>query len=308
MLIRNYLFHRVAPSNEQWSIPMNLKKFEKCIKYISSNFVVKTIEEVASDLMAHKENKIASISFDDGFKDNIQYAAPILDKYKIKASFYVTTDCIDYNTPTWTHLYFHSFIETSKNVLILNSESLNFNNKKIVLNSSKEKIDFAHHLFIQLKNIPFEEINDVMSQIKLQFNDITPLENYMMNWNDIRGLSNYGHQIGSHTKSHPFLASIKDKVRLENELKFSMDRIISECNIVPKTISYPVGNYNDDVKNTAKNIGYKLGLAVNQNFYDTERIDQMEIPRIDVYSDQSWIKTYLNLTNSTSRIKQFLRL
>ncbi|MBK7956947.1 MAG: polysaccharide deacetylase family protein [Bacteroidetes bacterium] len=36
--------------------------------------------------------------FDDGYLDNLEYAAPILAKYKVPASFYVVTDCIDQNT------------------------------------------------------------------------------------------------------------------------------------------------------------------------------------------------------------------
>ena len=43
--------------------------------------------------------------FDDGYKDNIEYAAPILRQFKCPASFYVVTDCIDRNVPTWTYRF-----------------------------------------------------------------------------------------------------------------------------------------------------------------------------------------------------------
>ena len=43
------------------------------------------------------------ILFDDGYKDNLDFAAPILSRYQCPASFYVVTQCIDQNIPTWTY-------------------------------------------------------------------------------------------------------------------------------------------------------------------------------------------------------------
>ncbi|MEI2824763.1 MAG: polysaccharide deacetylase family protein, partial [Chitinophagaceae bacterium] len=60
------------------------------------------------------EKKIATVLFDDGYKDNLEMAAPILSKYKCPASFYVVTDCIDRNIPTWTYILDDRFSKTRK--------------------------------------------------------------------------------------------------------------------------------------------------------------------------------------------------
>ena len=38
---------------------------------------------------------VCTIGFDDGYRDNIDHALPLLKKYGCPASFYVVTDCID---------------------------------------------------------------------------------------------------------------------------------------------------------------------------------------------------------------------
>ena len=40
---------------------------------------------------------VCTIGFDDGYRDNIDHALPLLKKYGCPASFYVVTDCIDNN-------------------------------------------------------------------------------------------------------------------------------------------------------------------------------------------------------------------
>ena len=47
--------------------------------------------------------------FDDGYKDNIDTALPILEKHNVKATFYIVTDCIEKNIPTWTHTLEYCF-------------------------------------------------------------------------------------------------------------------------------------------------------------------------------------------------------
>src|SRR5688572_14010086 len=112
-MIRNFLFHRVNPKRERLWDPMDVKLFDRCIRYISNKYNVVLFEDLVSSGDMQTKDNIATIMFDDGYKDNIQYAAPILKKYNCKASFYVVTDCIDRNVPTWTNLLEHMFQNTN---------------------------------------------------------------------------------------------------------------------------------------------------------------------------------------------------
>src|SRR5436309_2296093 len=104
-MVSNFLFHSVNLMRDTLWDPMDTLLFEKCIKYISRKYIVVQLEEFFFDKQNLRSKKeFATVLFDDGYKDNIEYAAPILDKNRIKASFYVVTSCIDQNVPTWTYI------------------------------------------------------------------------------------------------------------------------------------------------------------------------------------------------------------
>jgi peptidoglycan/xylan/chitin deacetylase (PgdA/CDA1 family) len=302
MIIHNFLFHRVHPERDPLWDPMDPALFEKCIKRISNQFDVVRIEDYVLEKESYRHQKIATIQFDDGYKDNLYYAAPIMEKYNVKASLYVVTDCIDHNVPTWTHILEHLFLHTRvlkfDTALIFLPNEYRFQH----FGSKKEQLDFAQRLKAYLKTIDHLSRSEVMNSIEQQYHDVE-LPELMMDWNDIRQLSNAGHYIGSHTQTHAMLGTIKEHQLIKNELVNSQKRIENELGYIPLSISYPVGSYNKEVIELSKQAGYKLGLAVKQYTYDPETDNDFEIPRIELYNE-AWWKTKLRISNQLELIKK----
>src|SRR6478672_9030877 len=112
--VKNFLFHRVNPIRDELWDPMDVDKFEQCVRYLSKNYIILSLEEACNEEFAPFSGKpIATISFDDGYHDNIEYAAPILQKYYCPASFYIVTDCIDKGRMVWTQEIKHLFQNTT---------------------------------------------------------------------------------------------------------------------------------------------------------------------------------------------------
>ncbi len=304
-MIRNFLFHRINPSRDLLWDPMDVKLFDKCIKYISSKYIILTIEDLIKEGAVSPHKKYATISFDDGYKDNITYALPILEKYKVKASFYVVTDCIDKNIPTWTYVLDYLFRNTIKTEVDLNFIFFKeeFRHSKFV--KLGDKVAFVRKLKPVLKNISHEQRNLVMNRVTDLFDDVK-LPELMMNWEDLSILNALGHQIGSHTVSHCMLGTMESEQEIRYELETSRARIKEKIGFFPKTISYPVGSYNQTTIRLSKEIGYEIGLAVKQNIYLPEKDSIFEIPRIELYNE-SWWKTKLRISHSLEKIKKMIK-
>src|SRR3569832_890060 len=244
-MLKVFLFHWVFFLLVGWGLFLFLVLFEMCIMYIKSNYEVTTVE----DYFLHRQKssgkkKLASITFDDGFKDNLEYAAPVLKKYYCPASFYIVTDCIDKNIITWTHIYNNYFLSTNKMSLTIQSSHLRTEyNKTHTFASKQERINFGNRFFNELKNLPVDEIKKVVAQIESQFNDVAEPVVYMINWAEVNQLKNDGHVIGSHTKTHPFLSTINVTDTID-ELKGSANRIAEMIGSYPISISYPVADFN----------------------------------------------------------------
>lgn len=304
-MIRNFLFHRVNPNRDKLWDPMSVELFDKCIKYISRKYEVVVFEELAFTKQYFNNNRIATIMFDDGYKDNIEFAAPILKKYGVKASFYVVTESIDKNTPTWTHVLEHLFQYTSIINININFNFLPQDLKIQKLENQIERLQYVNKLKPFLKTITHENRQLVLDRVIETYNDIT-LPKLMMNWEDLRNLQKEGHYIGSHTVSHCMLGTMNNDDEITAELVISGNRIKNELGFFPLTISYPVGSFNEKTKELAEKVGYKIGLAVKQNVHNPQIEDLFEVSRIELYNE-SWWKTRLRITNSLEKIKSIIR-
>jgi peptidoglycan/xylan/chitin deacetylase (PgdA/CDA1 family) len=280
---------------------MDVALFEKCIQFIKSTHEVVLIEDLVGK---NVKGKFATLMFDDGYKDNLEYAAPILEKYKCKASFYVVTDCIDRNEVTWTHFLDHAFQNTGKNKLELDLDFIPNELKAKDLSTNATRLQYAGKLKPFLKKLTHSQRNKVLLIIRESFVDVESPK-LMMNWNDVKQLKNAGHYIGSHSVTHAMLGTMENEIDVKNELLNSGNKIKEQLSYFPKTISYPVGSFNETTKRLAKENGYEIGLAVKQTVYDPQTHNRFEIPRIELYNE-SWWKTRSRITNSLEKLKSII--
>lgn len=83
-------YHSINPD---YAFSVKPKDFEEQIRYLSTNFNLINLETIDS---LGKENKrdFIAITFDDGYEDNYHFAFPILKKYNIPATIFITTDFV----------------------------------------------------------------------------------------------------------------------------------------------------------------------------------------------------------------------
>lgn len=74
------------------------EQFRQHLIYFSENFKVISLDVLAKALRSGQSiDRCLSITFDDGFKDNIEVAAPLLEEFGLTACFFVATDSLGRN-------------------------------------------------------------------------------------------------------------------------------------------------------------------------------------------------------------------
>jgi peptidoglycan/xylan/chitin deacetylase (PgdA/CDA1 family) len=92
-------FHRVRDDIPEDGLTCSSARFEKFCEFFRAHFkVISLAEQVAGCSAARDMGGTLSITFDDGYRDNFEVAAPILRKLGLPATFFVTTGFI--GTPT----------------------------------------------------------------------------------------------------------------------------------------------------------------------------------------------------------------
>ena len=96
-------FHRVSDELAEDRLTCDWRKFEAFCRFFRDHFrVLPLSEQVARSHSSEDLGGTLSITFDDGYRDNVEVAAPILRSLGLPATFFVTTGFIDSQAvPHW---------------------------------------------------------------------------------------------------------------------------------------------------------------------------------------------------------------
>ena len=96
-------FHRVLEATSP-SDPLSIdtRTFERFCRYFARHFDVVSLPELARSLQAGGSvSRQLAITFDDGYRDNFEHAAPILSRLSLPATFFVVTQWIGSDVVPW---------------------------------------------------------------------------------------------------------------------------------------------------------------------------------------------------------------
>ncbi|MFV1982139.1 MAG: polysaccharide deacetylase family protein [Thiohalomonadales bacterium] len=94
--IRVLMYHRVTDSLTYDQLTVSPSIFEKQMRYLSNNFNVISLDVAVNSLLSDSSNSNSVvITFDDGYLDNLENALPVLNKYNLPATIFVTTEFCD---------------------------------------------------------------------------------------------------------------------------------------------------------------------------------------------------------------------
>lgn len=162
------------------------------------------------------------LSFDDGYYDFMEYALPVLRKYKVTANHNLVIDCLTSNKVIWTQrlgFIFNHFLDKN-----LNPE-LSLKGKVLETKSFKNLMQLYFFIYKQLLLCNHQTRDEFLVDLESRFD--VPGKARMMDWNDAAECLKNGVEIGSHSYTHDVLSVIQGEVELNKEFLDSR-RILSE--------------------------------------------------------------------------------
>ena len=293
------MFHRFH-ENEPINGSVSIKELETVIEKIGEDRIIKPelwIERCINNSLLDTD---VCLTFDDCLKSQYNLALPILEKYKIKAFFFLHTITFnggyDYN-----ELFFNMinknydnfdlfFIEFEKFLQI--DESIYSQNKyKVFKNNLTNKFKSYKDSEVKyryLRNVYFtynKFINKMQKFFSTKKNKNYNQENIWMTKNDIKHLSDLNHCIGLHTHSHylNFSELSYDKQRKEYDInKKHLEDVIGK-NI--QASSHPLGSYNNDSISILKSLDIRCSFRSNNLIpegHNKINPNQYELARNDI--------------------------
>jgi peptidoglycan/xylan/chitin deacetylase (PgdA/CDA1 family)/CelD/BcsL family acetyltransferase involved in cellulose biosynthesis len=276
---RIFYYHRVNDDNNPFFGSLSTELFDQQMRYISRHYRVVSM----TDLMRHLEEgdsaePVIAITFDDGYEDNYRNAFPILQRYDLPATIFLSTGPIDSGEPL-------CFERLPGAVKTATQESIDLEldiPRRIWMRSEAERLDAVAQIFAILRRmddserrIRLEEILRLLGSPKA-----ATLGNPMLTWDQIRLMKAKRIDFGGHTVSHPFLSKVAPAQALW-EVSECKRRIEEELQQPANYFAYPNGREEDFAafnKELLRSAGYRAAMTTIWGVNDRST-DRMELRR-----------------------------
>ncbi len=218
--------------------------FERQMEMIAKGFSAVTMDDIALFLKGNKE-------------DNFRLAAPILDRFGIRGTFYVLVDAVDRSRAPWYCLLRHAFW-TARNPKWTDPATGTVHDLR---DSRGRDAAFLEAAGICSKSSASTRDELVQTATRSLEPEPFPDENdLMMTWDDARALVKSGHIVGSHTMTHPNVAHVSAE-DARSELTDSKLKLEKELGEAVKHFAYPHPALNPQWNETTLKITEELGYA-----------------------------------------------
>ncbi len=236
------MYHRIIDSNYNfWKLNVSPRTFEEHIRYISQNYKVLRLEEEWSNIV-EADQKYVVVTFDDGYADNYRYALPILEKYHVPATIFVSTDLIDTDEMYW-------WDELEKIFLIdkYRGEFV-FGGVSYKISDANDSRDVCVRIRNLIKDMdPAERrgnLADLRSLLGLEQPETSELR--CVNTPELERMARSPYvTIGGHTKSHLSMGSFHSENLLRLEIEESLGILEEKTGKKIKVFAYPYGGPKD---------------------------------------------------------------
>ncbi len=266
---------------------VDVSEFTAQLEYLCKHFTPLSASELCEGLLGNRPwpgNPVV-ITFDDGYRNNVTLAAPILKKMGVPAIFHLTTAYLGSPSILWT-------TEMRLRVLDWPEPEIACTLGRYDLRSCgpdrRRRLGVANQLVEQCKRASLETREQLLVLLRSKTEALPSLydeeAHAFMDWQEARWLATQGFELGSHTVSHPVLTSLAAEA-VESELRQSRQKIETEAGAPCRFLAYPNGgpeDYSAEVMRWAERAGYQAAFSVEDR-HAGERPLRWAIPRLRVY-------------------------
>tara|TARA_Y100000310_G_scaffold126785_2_gene125801 strand:- start:4332 stop:5276 length:945 start_codon:yes stop_codon:yes gene_type:complete len=275
-------FHRVLKKKSPfYPDDLTLREFERLMKAMSCVFEMSSLDDIREPSISGKMR--VAITFDDGYKDNID-AATIMEKFNIPCTFFVSTKGVE-DGILWQDKIIENVIAMDSSVL--NAIGGSYQGK------TRDRASFAHEKQSFAKRLP----PDAMSKMLSEMEEVSKLNHYprlMMNEMELKNLSeNPLFSIGGHTHSHAILTTL-DGTSLGKEIVSNKKKLESIIGRKIEHFAYPNGRLGEDISlskhpKTVLSHGYKFAYTTEDNGVSKD-VYNLLIPRFMPYRKNPYLR------------------
>lgn len=257
-------YHRVLPEERKREyfaprLAVTPEAFRQHCRALSRFYDVlplsRAVEAWRTDRAARRP--IAALTFDDGYRDNIEYAAPLLAEARIVGTFFAIADLVGSRLAPW-------YDRVARAVRWLSQRGR--------LDAAMSRVPGAER-FGRCGGDPFRIVAEAKTlrppdrrallatlESEAGASEISWPHDAVMNESELRQLATAGHEVGSHSATHELLTQVDDAA-LAAEVAGSRRTLERRLASPVTAFCYPNGAVDDRVAEAVRDAGYACAVT-----------------------------------------------
>jgi len=299
------MYHRIAdPAVDTWELSVSAANFEEQLQVLKKSGLVIPMSDLIEQIYLKKDLRQAIVlTFDDGYIDNYLCAKPLLEKYEMPATFFVSTQHIGKKKEFWWD-ELEKILMLSPNLPANLSISVrgvcyryDLNGETILTDEIRVKHkNWNYHqaapthrtriylgIWKLLSPLSYSAQQEVLEVLKTSVGiEYPPREEFCsMSVEQLKELASVDlFTIGGHTVTHPSLANWSKEIQAQ-EITANKEylRVLTGNNL--NTFAYPSGSFDNATIEVLKQQGYLAAFTTHQQSVDKD-IDPLTLGRFQV--------------------------
>lgn len=291
--------HHVRPQRPERFQPNRLLEvtpefLERVLAYLrGQDLDIVSLDEVYRRLVDQDfARRFVCITIDDGYRDTLQWAYPILKRHDAPFAVYIPTSFPDRLGELWWLALEAVVARNNRVTLLLGGEPQGFECETVAA-----KRDLFDQLYRYVRSLPSEEelrafVRDLSGRYQVDIAEFC--KDLCMDWSELATLAaDPLVTIGAHTVNHVMLAKVPERIA---RAEMAMSRAVIEASLDrrPEHLSYPVGDRTSAGPREfqiAQELGFKTAVTTRPGVLFPEHRDHLTaLPRISLNGEHQQLR------------------
>lgn len=287
------MYHSVAgDESSEWIDPANNIQpglFESQLRYLARNRNVVSVDEVVAAIQGGRVLPAGSVAltFDDGYLNTLETAAPLLERYQLPALVYLPTNYIHTGRPQWIDELYSAFVHRTRGLLTCPRDGAVYD----LTDVARRRIAYRASATALLE-ADVAERQSLLTTFLEQLRPRCRSPRSTMIWDDVRKLrSRYPlFAVGVHTQDHLDLSKHSSLATVQVRGSVAdVERELGEC---PRHFSFPYGRTSPAAKHAVMCAGLDSAVSAGDRVLIDHLSDRFALPRIDVPRSYALFRLY----------------
>ncbi len=282
-MLRVLTYHRVAepgaaPHLHPGLISATPTGFEEQVRFLAAHYAVVSMEEALEAWTTQRQlpRRSVLLTFDDGYRDFVDVAWPVLKRYRLPVTLFVATAYPDEpQKGFWWDRLHQAFVSTTR------AELFDVSVGRLSLVSPQARRASLRRAEDHVKTLTHSAAIAFVDQVCHELGGPQSQQASVLDWEQLRALSHEGVVLGAHTRTHPLLTQLPPPEAAE-EICRSQDDLRREIGRVLPIFCYPDGAYSDAVVEIVREAGFTLAFTTRDGQNKLDSTDPMQLRRTNI--------------------------